>query len=404
MAGPESTSDTLLASIGKDIKASSKKYRFLNRKSEALGKSNPLAAFKRTGKGRSGSKDTFASSSSESDGFDALDTGLNENEAQARGEAGPSRKTKAATQEEPIKTRRVLVSRLEQIAAEEYRIKASRSKQNSLDSVSVQNGGPATPSGIVSKSTHLDPVSAANPSIVLSPTPEADTPHHRSALDRIQHDNASRPISPAISLTTAQDTDATSPRDMSDSITLLKSQEIRPPTPAVLQDLTAEIELSRPDTHGECLIRLLYIFFKSHKEWTYNSSIVEIVRALYTVFASGGEIEALDDSNLSGDKKRGVQKSRTRGLSQDGLDETTQEIVMNGWARHAEAETFWALIAFMSEVGDVVTGQKETTTGGPASEAQVWSAKLARRLMWADEGLYRVLVSAPQALPALTSS
>lgn len=291
----------------------------------------------------------------------------------------------------------MLVSRLEQIAAEEFRIKATRSKQNSLDSVSVQNGDASGASGHIPRSLHLEPVAITNPSIVLSPMPDDEdakaTPHFHRAINRIHDTDIARPVSPAISLTTAQDDDLASSRDMSDSITLLKSSEIRPPTPAVLQDLTAEIELSKPDTHAECLVRLLYVFFKSHKEWTYDSSVVEIVRALYTVFASGGEIEALDDSSLVRDAKRGSTKTRTQEDSTHASDEPTQEIVLNGWARHAEAETFWALIAFMGEVGEIVTGSKETAAGGPPNQAQLWSAKLARRLLWADEGLYRVLVS-----------
>ena len=396
--GSENTSDSLLAAIGRDVRASSKKYRFLNRKSEALGKSNPLAAFKRTGKGRSTSRDVVISSSSENDDSDDIETGLTE--GQARGKAGPSRHTKATDQEEPIKTRRVLVSRLEQIAAEEYRIKATRSKQNSLDSVSVQNGSASNATGLVANSSHLEPASIPNPSIVLSPMPEGqDAPYHRTTLDRVQDTDASRPISPAISLTTVQDHDDDgSAKDMSSSITLLKSQEFRPPTPAILQDLTAEIELSKPDTHGECLIRLLFVFFTSHKEWTYDSSVVEVVRALYTVFASGGEIEALDDSSLARDKKLSAHKPRSREYSTEGTSENGQEIVMNGWARHAEAETFWALIAFMGEVGEVVTGSRETAAGSSRNQAQVWSAKLARRLLWADEGLYRVLVSSAVAM------
>jgi hypothetical protein len=266
----------------------------------------------------------------------------------------------------------------------EHRLRAARSKQNSLDSVSIHHAGPSR------KPSHdvitEEPV-VQNPAIVLSPTSnDGQNQKTTQNIARLRQGETSRPASPSISLTTAYDNEDGTPDPMSDSITLLKSQELRPPTPAIMQDLTAEIELAKPDTHAECLVRMLFVFFRSHKQWTYTSSVVEVVRAIYTVFASGGEIEALDDSSIIAEKAGKGQRSENQGIQEN-------EIVLNGWARHAEAESFWALVALMGEMGEAVSGTREAVKDLTKKEPQLWSKKLARRLLWADEGLYGVLVS-----------
>ena len=375
---PNNSHDALLLAIGKDVKAMSRKHHFLSRTAETAGKSNPLSAHKRTATYESG----LSSSSDSEDNEAAAD---NVEEGQARTEA---RKTPANVRskslEEPILTRRILASRLETMETWEHRLRAARSKQNSLDSVSIQHAGPSRkPSNDVITE---EPV-VQNPAIVLSPTSNDGHDHKTSQnIVRLRQTETSRPVSPSISLTTAHDNEDGTSDPMSDSITLLKSQELRPPTPALMQDLSAEIEVAKSDTHAECLIRMLFVFFRSHKEWTYSSSVVEVVRALYTVFASGGEIEALDDSSIIAEKA-----GKDRQLENQGSQDN--EIVLNGWARHAEAETFWGLVALMGEMGEAVSGTKEVVKDLTTKAPQLWSKKLARRLLWADEGLYGVLVS-----------
>lgn len=187
---------------------------------------------------------------------------------------------------------------------------------------------------------------------------------------------------PSISLTVTGEEPRPSPTtNMADSITLLKAEDTRPPTPVDHRQAALEAELTQPDTHAECLIRLLYVFFRSHREWEYNPAIVEVVRVVYTVFASGGEIELLDDGRPTG------RKSPRQGRTVHGKDAKDVDIPLNEWARHAEAETFWALVALMGEVGDIVAADSRGL--------HQWGVCFTRQLKWADKGLYSVLVSRP---------
>ena len=339
-----------------------------------------MSAHKRTAKHESGL-------SSSSDSEDEQTAAATVEEGQARTEVRTSRlNTRTKRSEEPIPTRRVLASRLESMETWEHRLRAARSKQNSLDSVSMHHSGPSRK---ISNDVITEEPVVHNPAIVLSPTSnDGEDVKTTQNMARLRQSETSRPVSPSISLTTAYNKEDGTSDPMSDSITLLKSQELRPPTPAVMQDLTAEIELAKPDTHAECLVRMLFVFFRSHKEWTYSSSVVEVVRALYTVFASGGEIEALDDASIIAEKAGKGRRSENQGIQEN-------EIVLNGWARHAEAETFWGLVALMGEMGEAVSGTREVVKDLTKKEPQFWSKKLARRLLWADEGLYGVLVSHP---------
>jgi hypothetical protein len=307
-------------------------------------------------------------------------------EGQARVQSVGKNAHKQRELPEPILTRKILTRRLELIEAEQYRIKNGVSKQTSIDSQTsndrmtaeaLDNEGPTS-----------------SPTIVLSPDSDPEdgvVPIRKKRLGRskLRHQDEfevpSRLASPAISVT---DNDhAPLPLGMSDSITLLKSQEIRPPTPHTIQDLSQEIALGLPDTHVECLIRLLYVFFSSHKEFAYESGTVEIARIFYTLFASGGLTTALDGGPAQKKTRRMMVETT---LDTESLPEHESDVISNEWSRHAEAETFWCLVAIMGELGDVYLAADDEAE----VQLQAYSIKWTKRLKWADEGLYRVLVSA----------
>lgn len=93
------------------------------------------------------------------------------------------------------------------------------------------------------------------------------------------------------------------------------------------------------DRNSDCLLRLLYVFSSANPAIELTSGISEVARTLYTVFQGGA---------------------------------------------HVEADTYWAFTGLMGELGDVVLGVEEVQTA---------MKRLDERVRWADEGLWRELVS-----------
>ncbi len=93
------------------------------------------------------------------------------------------------------------------------------------------------------------------------------------------------------------------------------------------------------DRHSDCLLRLLYVWSCANPMIELTTGIAEIARTLYGVFLDGA---------------------------------------------HFEADTYWAFTGLMGELGDVVVGVEEVTSA---------MSRLDGRVRWADEGLWRELVS-----------
>lgn len=113
------------------------------------------------------------------------------------------------------------------------------------------------------------------------------------------------------------------------------------------------------DTSADALVRMLAVLVRRSDVSTGDiAKLVEWAGVIYAVFVTEGDVEALVE----------------RG---------------DGWETndHAEAEAFWCLQAMT-----IGTGLEEVMRGsGSIANA------LARRVFWADEGLYRILVSMPRA-------
>jgi hypothetical protein len=125
-------------------------------------------------------------------------------------------------------------------------------------------------------------------------------------------------------------------------ITLIPS---RPITPALE-------ETKEEETLADGLVRLLAVF--THQSPSQNAGqLVSLATTLFALFTTGGDTDAL------------------------ASDVETAE--------HAEAETEACLRALMGDVGVQALMNDEGRR-----EAGV---RLAKRVFWADEGLYRVLVS-----------
>lgn len=125
-----------------------------------------------------------------------------------------------------------------------------------------------------------------------------------------------------------------------------------------------------------------YMFFSGVIE---SGSTIRLLSRLSGLFIRclrlEGEIELLDDGRPTG------RKSPRQGRTVHGKDAKDVDIPLNEWARHAEAETFWALVALMGEVGDIVAADSRGL--------HQWGVCFTRQLKWADKGLYSVLVSRP---------
>lgn len=111
------------------------------------------------------------------------------------------------------------------------------------------------------------------------------------------------------------------------------------------------------DTLADGLVRLLSVLPPpTRRRLDDPGQIVELAAVLYAVFATGGDVEA--------------------------LVEQSDEWEVND---HAEAETFWCLQALINDQGlqglFLERGLLEAST------------RLAKRVFWADQGLYRLLVS-----------
>lgn len=201
---------------------------------------------------------------------------------------------------------------------------------------------PSEASGLLSTS-HPE----TSPEITLSPSPGDDKPttkHLRGPRTKPQPRNP-KSLSLVVPPTSIVVT-AASPTAAEHEITLLPSRPISPHAP------TARAE-EEHETLADGLIRLLAVSIRQSP--APHTHLFSLARTLYALFVTDG-----DTSALSSDEE---------------------------WdpAEHAEAETYACLCALLSDAG--VAGLMIDSGRVQAGE------RLAKRVFWADEGLYRVLVS-----------
>lgn len=370
---PPTDSDILLEHISRDVQAEVRAHPFLNRRAKASGRRNPLRPVsvvedKRAGKSTLASHQSLDGSSSSSSSGDEADLALRDEDV-ARGDKATviaseaqtslANETPRSSAKEGQSAAKAREDEVEPLASRRRLFNRMRLLQNAANKAQLrQHSG-------------SDTSESQSPVIVLSPS--MDEPHSGSSTTQ-QRIKGPR-------LRQHKNRDALVPKDSAlaggGPITLLT------PTPAASlpedgKDAKLQLEdinLSRPDTHAECIIRVAWTFFRGQKAWKYRTEMLGFIRLFYTLFASGGDLSAIEEGPRSRDDKR---RSRREVATQDS------DVGLNGWARHAEAETYWAVSAMMTEVGDLFI---------EVNALPKWSQKLARRVKWADDGLYQTLVS-----------
>jgi hypothetical protein len=133
---------------------------------------------------------------------------------------------------------------------------------------------------------------------------------------------------------------------------------VHPVTLVPPREISPRVEVAEgdsEDTAADALVRLLCVLVRRMDLQNRDvEKLVEWAAIVHAVFVTGGDIEALTEGN----------------------DWETED--------HAEAKTYWCLQAMISGAGLEMVLQ-----GGSGA----MSSRLARRVFWADEGLYRILVS-----------
>lgn len=236
-----------------------------------------------------------------------------------------------------MQNRRALFSRLEVLAVAEHQRQAEARRQAS-GIASSSGASHSEKAAAAPKTEETGPI--LSPRITLSPEP--DEPSSTSTFSSIPPTGSSHSSNlktPELSLSVSDDA---GPASGKDSITLLSPRPIPAPGTAHLSLISGS--LLQPETHAECLVRLLYVFCQVHPQWAYKSHFVDIVVPLYLVYSGP-----------------------------------------NGKEPWAEEQTFWALAGIMSDLGSVIS----------ADEDGLQSAldRLGRRVKWADHDLHSSLRS-----------
>lgn len=115
------------------------------------------------------------------------------------------------------------------------------------------------------------------------------------------------------------------------------------------------------DLHSDALIRILYVFAHIHPHLAYAQGFSELLAPLYWVFSQAAPVQA-----------------------SSGID--------------AEGDAFWAFVALLAEVGDIVRPLSSSTTSTllasptDGSLSVTWALRrLSMRLRWADQLLWEDL-------------
>lgn len=240
---------------------------------------------------------------------------------------------------EHMASRRAPFFRLEQLAIAEHQRKSDARRQASGSSPMPQSFGALLSQPDSTTDSPEEPF--LSPRITLSPE-ETDSPMPSlmsvlPANPRLAEKRPPPLQTPQLSLSVSD----ASPTSSSSPITLLSPKPIPAPGSAQLAMISGSLLL--PDTHAECITRLLYSFCHSHPQWKYRSHFVDILVPLYLVFAGP-----------------------------------------SGTGKWAEEETFWAFAAMMGELGEIIAADEDELEGA--------LQRLGRRVKWADYDLYDTLI------------
>lgn len=206
--------------------------------------------------------------------------------------------------------------------------------------------------------------SSRSPEITLSPSeditkkPHVRGPRAKALPKNRNHLSLDIPIpstetSASAAAATTIIVTAASPTTPVHPVTLLPPREITPHADAVVRE--------PEDTSADALVRMLAVLVRRSDVSTGDiAKLVEWAGIVYAVFVTEGDVEALVEGG-------------------------------DGWGTNddAEAEAFWYLQAMTIGAGleEVMRGSRSIASA------------LARRVFWADEGLYRILVSCSRAGP-----
>ena len=219
----------------------------------------------------------------------------------------------------------------------------------------------------------------------------AQAEHHTKAEKRYSGDSSTSQshsiLSPKITLSTEPSRTSTpteTPQlslsapgasdDDTESITLLPSRPI--PSGSFLQSgSNLAGALLTPDTHGETICRLLYVFTQANPQWAYHQGLVDIVCHLYSTYV---QIEWVS-------RQRKGKGGRTR-----------EPVARGKWA---EEQTYWALCGLVREYEAIIipspsplpTPSAPESTLAPKSELNAALDCLSRRLKYADAPLWGIL-------------
>jgi hypothetical protein len=339
---PLSERDALLQTISKEVDLATKRLNLLRRRT-APSRRSPLHAppTEDNVQGSRGIDSPSESSSSEDSELDESTARVVEDEyaiSQTKSKSKGKGKGKGKAKEVGyLQSRRTLFQRLETLAVADHQRQAEARRKASGIASSAFTSGTRKGKG-KSVDTLSSPVEDGgpmlSPRITLSPEPEEQSTMQPFAIPPSTSSRSSSGQTPKLSLTPSDPPTSTSGKD---AITLLSPRPIPSPGQAHLSSISGS--LLQPETHAECLIRLLYVFCQTHPQWSFKSHFVDIAVPLYLVYMGP-----------------------------------------NGKEQWAEEQTFWALAGILSDLGSTIAADE--------AELQPVLDKLARRVKWADYDLY----------------
>lgn len=240
--------------------------------------------------------------------------------------------------------RRAPFKRLEAIAEAEHK------KRYSLPTSSSSVKSPQTSRP---QSPITDAESTLSPRITLSPEPV-------SASSFSSQPQSAPMRTPQLSLSVPA-VDSSANNDTSSPITLLSPRHIPAPGQASFSSPYSGASLN-PDTHGEVVFRLLYVFTKSNTQWSYHPGLVDILANLYLTFLEPDWVKV---------------QPRRRGSRRDA--KLRRPVANGAWA---EEQTYWAFCALARELEPCMVETKSI---------DLVLNCLGRRLHWADQPLSSAL-------------
>ncbi|KAJ9097660.1 hypothetical protein QFC21_004697 [Naganishia friedmannii] len=245
----------------------------------------------------------------------------------------------------PVKNRRTVFRHLETIRTRSQFAEAQPDPRTSHGLTPAEDTTNSTSTSV-----------SRSPEIILSPSPGDDPKQHKTSLRGPRSKPAGPPknknnlsLNIPPSAPTAIIVTAASPTTPVNPITLVPPRTLTP---------RAEIDSADPrmdDTHADALTRLLFVLLRNpaHPPPYVPEITVELASVMYALYATDGDVEALDEGGQ--------------------------------WAvnEYAEADAYWCARALIGEVA----------LAGLFMPGNQLLEKLAKRVVWADAALYRLLVA-----------